>query len=127
MTEANQRLLNEAAEHINQQGTKSGSDSECYYSSESHGYRETVLHCALWPAIDVYDDEMEEGSFGDLLNFEHGVKDWALNVTPGLADAIQSAHDNATDQSDAAFLQDFNYSIRSTAGRFGLEVPAVSA
>jgi len=127
MKEANQRLLNEAAEHINKQGRKSGGCGNCYYTLENMGDDGIDLHCALWPLISDYDSQMESGSFSDLLEYSDKLVDWAKDVNPGLADAIQSAHDTTSDHTDTEFLQDFNGAIRDVAVRYGLEVPAVSA
>ena len=127
MTTANQRLLNESAEHINQQGCQSTGDGGCLYTFEVSDGR--TIHCALWPAIDVYHEGMEETSFQDLLMYDDGIKDWARDIDPGFADAIQSAHDhsNCYDLNDREFLNEFNEGIRLIASRYSLKVPAVSA
>lgn len=93
---ATQRLMDEAIAQMDKQGCPSldsAYDGQCSYRTKRNG--EEVM-CAFGPAIEEYNECLEEQAASDLLQDSRDrLHEWARAASPALADRIQQCHDQA--------------------------------
>ena len=118
--EANQRLFNEAWNHITAQGAPSTTVGVgCAYRGSGD------LSCAFAPAIEEYHDFMESKGAATLLDeYSEYLHPWVRECDYTLANDVQRAHDDpAFEVEGDAFVAAFQAEMRDIAKTYGLEVP----
>ena len=115
--EAHQRLVNEAYTLMKEQNAPSYSNAQCLYCSPSG------KHCAFWPAIKTYDEQMDEGhtALGLINEWRDYLHEWALEIDGRFAFAVQQCHDLNCERDD--FFVYFSADLEKLCAAYELEFP----